>query len=673
VPTLVFQLFYAVNLYISYIRNRDYFMTLSNAKHYKKSIITCILALVLFLVSIYNASDNHHIIQLAEAQQPEYQGDVLGTNATTLTPTELFSKIQDSVVQITTTSRDIAGPISSGLGSGFIYDKDGHIITNYHVVAIASLSGLYSNYTSSSNNNTDIIVTFHDGSAYNARVVGSDPFSDIAVLRVENISESKLIPLSFGNSSQVKIGEQVIAIGNPFGLSGTLTVGVVSGLGRTIPSLAVEEGPSLPGDNQGEQEQEQPRLPRIPPPFDDLFPDIPDLPFELPPLIPDQPQQQESSGAFSIPDIIQTDAAINPGNSGGPLLNMKGQAIGMNTAIFSATGVYAGVGFAIPSNTITKVVPSLIATGSYQHPWLGLIGIDITPDIAKALGLGLEDAKGFLVIGVNEGSPADKAGIRGGDKVANINGREIRLGGDIVLKIDNQDVRKIEDILTYLERYKHIGDTIQLTILRDGRPQTINITLTARPESTQLQQPQPQAEVQRPSLGISGINVTPAIAKAMNLTQAAGFLVVDIIAEGPADKAGIRGGYVVANINGTEIELGGDVILRIDNITVNIIDDILSYLNTKKVGDTVQLTILSDVKVENVSVQLGPSSAAAGPIESPLGSDDIQPSLPSQPPNDNSNRQQQPQPDSSDSLLNDLNNRCTEILGKSLCDQLFGR
>jgi S1-C subfamily serine protease len=639
-------------------------MTFSNAKHYKKSIITCILALVLFLVSIYNASDNHHIIQLAEAQQPEYQGDVLGTNATTLTPTELFSKIQDSVVQITTTSRDIAGPISSGLGSGFIYDKDGHIITNYHVVAIASLSGLYSNYTSSSNNNTDIIVTFHDGSAYNARVVGSDPFSDIAVLRVENISESKLIPLSFGNSSQVKIGEQVIAIGNPFGLSGTLTVGVVSGLGRTIPSLAVEEGPSLPGDNQGEQEQEQPRLPRIPPPFDDLFPDIPDLPFELPPLIPDQPQQQqESSGAFSIPDIIQTDAAINPGNSGGPLLNMKGQAIGMNTAIFSATGVYAGVGFAIPSNTITKVVPSLIATGSYQHPWLGLIGIDITPDIAK----------GFLVIGVNEGSPADKAGIRGGDKVANINGREIRLGGDIVLKIDNQDVRKIEDILTYLERYKHIGDTIQLTILRDGRPQTINITLTARPESTQLQQPQPQAEVQRPSLGISGINVTPAIAKAMNLTQAAGFLVVDIIAEGPADKAGIRGGYVVANINGTEIELGGDVILRIDNITVNIIDDILSYLNTKKVGDTVQLTILSDGKVENVSVQLGPSLAVAGPIESPLGSDDIQPSLPSQPPNDNSNRQQQPQPDSSDSLLNDLNNRCTEILGKSLCDQLFGR
>src|SRR5918992_3476446 len=297
---------------------------------------------------------------------------------------------------------------------------------------------------------------------------------------------------------------------------------------------------------------------------------------------------------------------------------MEGQVIGMNTAIFSATGVYAGVGFAIPSNTITKVVPSLIATGSYQHPWLGLIGVDITPDIAAALGLGLEGAKGFLVIGVNEGSPADKAGIRGGDKVTNVNGREIRLGGDIVLKIDDQGVRKIEDILTYLERYKHAGDTVRLTILRDGKPQNINITLTARPESDQLQQQQQTEEVEeRPSLGVSGINVTSAIAKAMNVTQAKGFLVVDIIAGGPADKAGLRGGYVLSNINGTKIELGGDVILSIDNRTVNTIEDILSYLDTKKVGDIVQLTILRDSKVENVSLQLGPSSTAAGANGSP--------------------------------------------------------
>lgn len=629
---------------------------LTNRKSRRVITCICIITIAFILVSIFIVNKINTL--KVDAQQIEVQNstnnsstipgtNISSTNVTALlTPTELFSKVQDSVVQVTTTNTDIAGPLNSGLGSGFVYDNDGHIITNYHVVALASLSGESSNNISSSNNNTDIIVTFNDGSVYNARVVGSDRFSDIAVLRVENISESKLIPLTFGNSSQAKIGEQVVAIGNPFGLSGTLTVGVVSGLGRTIPSLA---------DDQ--QEQEQPPLPETP--FDDLFPDIPGLPFQQPPLIPDQ-QQQERSGAFSIPDIIQTDAAVNPGNSGGPLLNMEGQVIGMNTAIFSETGVYAGIGFAIPSNTITKTVPSLITIGSYQHPWLGLIGIDITPDIAEALGLSLEEAKGFLIIGVNEGSPADKAGVRGGDRVTNVNGREIRLGGDIVLKIDNQDVRKIEDILTYLEGQKHVGDIVQLTIVRDGKTQTVNATLTPRPGSNQSQQLQPQSEQQRPSLGISGTNVTPAIAKAMNMTQATGFLVVDIIAEGPADKAGIRGGYLISNINGTDIELGGDVILRIDNKTVNTIDNILSYLDTKKVNDTVQLTILREGNVENVPVQLGPS-------------DEIRPSFPSQLPNNDPNRQQQPQSDSSNNLLNDFHDKCNETLGKSLCDQMFGK
>ena len=630
--------------------------TLTNRKSRRVITCICIITIAFILVSIFIVNKTNTLE--VDAQQTETQNStnnsstIRGTNISStnvtlpLTPTEIFSKVQDSVVQVTTTNTDIAGPLNSGLGSGFVYDNDGHIITNYHVVALASLSGESSNNISSSNNNTDIIVTFNDGSVYNARVVGSDRFSDIAVLRVENISESKLVPLTFGNSSQAKIGEQVVAIGNPFGLSGTLTVGVVSGLGRIIPSLA---------DDQ--QEQEQPPLPETP--FDDLFPDIPGLPFQQPPLIPDQ-QQQERSGAFSIPDIIQTDAAVNPGNSGGPLLNMKGQVIGMNTAIFSETGVYAGIGFAIPSNTITKIVPSLITTGSYQHPWLGLIGIDITPDIAEALGLSLEEAKGFLIIGVNEGSPADKAGIRGGDRVTNVNGREIRLGGDIVLKIDNQDVRKIEDILTYLEGQKHVDDIVQLTIVRDGKTQTVNATLTPRPGSNQSQQLQPQSEQQRPSLGISGTNVTPAIAKAMNMTQATGFLVVDIIAEGPADKAGIRGGYLIANINGTDMEIGGDVILRIDNKTINTIDNILSYLDTKKINDTVQLTILREGKVENVPVQLGPS-------------DEIRPSFPSQSPNNDPNQQQQPQSDSSNNLLNDFHDKCNETLGKSLCDQMFGK
>jgi serine protease Do len=644
--------------------------TLANRKSRRVITCICVFTIAFILVSIFIVN------KLAvDAQQTETQNstnnistihgtNISSTNITSpsLAPTEIFSKVQDSVVQVTTTNRDIAGPLNSGLGSGFVYDNDGHIITNYHVVALASLSGESSNNISSSNNNTEIIVTFNDGSVYNARVVGSDRFSDIAVLSVENISKSKLVPLTFGNSSQAEIGEQVVAIGNPFGLSGTLTVGVVSGLGRIIPSLP---------DDQQEQQQQQQQPPLLPEnPFGDQFPDIPGLPFQQPPLIPDQ-QQQERSGAFSIPDIIQTDAAVNPGNSGGPLLNMEGQVIGMNTAIFSETGVYAGIGFAIPSNTITKIVPSLITAGSYQHPWLGLIGADITPDIAKALGLSLDEAKGFLVIGVNEGSPADKAGIRGGDRVTNVNGREIRLGGDIVLKIDNKDVRKIEDILTYLEGQKHVGDTVQLTIVRDGKTQTVNATLTPRQGNNQSQQLQPQSEQQqRPSLGILGTNLTPAIAKAMNITQPTGFLVVDIIAEGPADKAGIRGGYVISNINGSEMELGGDVILKIDNKTVNTIDDVLSYLDTKKVNDTVQLTILREGKVENLPVQLGPSSVTGGSIESPL---EIQPSFPSQPPNNDSNRQQQSQSNSSNSLLYEFHNKCNETLGKSLCDQLFGQ
>jgi serine protease Do len=646
--------------------------TFTNRKSGRMLTYIYVITIAFILVSIFTVTKPNTLD--ADAQQAEAQNgtnnssiiqgtDISSTNVTSpppppLTPTEIFSKVQDSVVQVTTKNTDIAGPLNSGLGSGFVYDNDGHIITNYHVVALASLSGESSNNISSSNDNTDIIVTFNDGSVYNAEVVGSDRFSDIAVLRVENISKSRLVPLTFGNSSQAEIGEQVVAIGNPFGLSGTLTVGVVSGLGRIIPSLPDEQ-------QQQEQEQQPPLLPENP--FGDQFPDIPGLPFQQPPLIPDQ-QQQERSGAFSIPDIIQTDAAVNPGNSGGPLLNMDGQVIGMNTAIFSETGLYAGIGFAIPSNTVTKVVPSLITAGSYQHPWLGLIGVDITPDIAKALGLSLDEAKGFLVIGINEGSPADKAGIRGGDRVTNVNGREIRLGGDIVLKIDNQDIRKIEDILTYLEGQKHVGDNVQLTIVRDGKTQTVNATLTPRPGSNQSQQQlQSQSEQQRPSLGISGTNLTPAIAKAMNLSQPTGFLVVDIIAEGPADKAGIRGGYVISNINGTEIELGGDVILKIDNKTVNTIDDVISYLDTKKVNDTVQLTIVRDGNVENVPVQLGPSSVTGGSIESPL---EIQP-FPSQPPNNDSNRQQ-PQSNSTNGLLNEFHNKCNETLGKSLCDQLFG-
>ncbi|HXG05991.1 MAG TPA: trypsin-like peptidase domain-containing protein [Nitrososphaera sp.] len=322
-----------------------------------------------------------------------------------LTLPELFARAEKSVVQITD-SRE-TDLFSSRLGSGFVYDTNGHIITNYHVV----------------NGGGRLDVTFLDGTVYRASLIGSDPYTDLAVLYVEDVPQEKLNPLPLGDSSAVRVGEQVAAIGNPFGLSGSMSSGIISGVGRLIPA--------------------------------------------------------QEAGDFSIPDVIQTDAPINPGNSGGPLLNMRGEVIGINSAIFSRTGEFAGVGFAIPSNTIAKVVPSLITTGSFQHPWLGVAGRDMTPGIAERLGL--EEPRGFLVMEVVPGSPAEQAGIRAGTQDATVDGILVRLGGDVIIGIDNQTVRKIDDILVYLQREKSVGDELLLTILRDGQEMQITTTLGARP------------------------------------------------------------------------------------------------------------------------------------------------------------------------------------------------
>ncbi len=324
-----------------------------------------------------------------------------------LTLPDLFDRVEKSVVQITDNVQ--SNPADSRLGSGFVYDNNGHIITNYHVVSGGSSDRLD--------------VTFLDGTVYRATLIGSDPFTDLAVLYVADAPKDKLAPLPLANSSAERVGEQVAAIGNPFGLSGSMTAGIISGLGRLIPS--------------------------------------------------------QQAGSFSIPDVIQTDAPINPGNSGGPLLNMRGEVIGINSAIFSTTGQFAGVGFAIPSNTITKVVPSLVTTGSFKHPWLGVSGTDMTPGIADALGL--KEPRGFLVVDVVAGSPAAKAGIHGGSREATIDGRPIQLGGDVITQIDGKVVRKIDDILVYLQREKSVGDNLQLTVLRDGKEQQINVVLGARP------------------------------------------------------------------------------------------------------------------------------------------------------------------------------------------------
>jgi S1-C subfamily serine protease len=279
----------------------------------------------------------------------------------------------------------------------------------------------------------------------------------------------------------------------------------------------------------------------------------------------------------------------------------------------------------------------------------------------------LQEARGFLVTDVTAEGPAAIAGVQGGDLLADINGREIDLGGDVILEIDNKTVRKIDDILTYLEREKQVGDTVQLTVLRDGQLQEIPVTLAARPALSQ----QPQLLAQspdQPSLGILGIDITPEIAEAMGLQEARGFLVTDVIKGGPSDKAGIRGGYIVANINGTEIELGGDVILEIDNVTVRTINDILTYLNTqKKVGDTVQLTVLRDGQLQQIPVTLAAISTLpefANP-EAPLQPDESLPAPPPPPPPS--------QPPDRDGLFGNLYDECIKMASKEICDLLFNR
>jgi S1-C subfamily serine protease len=334
------------------------------------------------------------------------QVGIVKASNTELSLTDLFQRVEESVVQITDSSE--TDVFESRLGSGFVYDDNGHIITNHHVV-------------SGGGNRLD--VTFPDGTVYRASLIGSDPSADIAVLYVEEVSKEKLLPLSLADSSKVRVGERVAAIGNPFGLSGSLSTGIVSGVGRQIPA-----------------------------------------------------QQEEG---FTIPDVIQTDAPINPGNSGGPLLNMRGEVIGINSAIYSTTGQFAGVGFAIPSNTIAQVVPSLITTGSYQHPWLGVAGRDMTPGIADRLGL--DEPRGFLVMDVVAGSPAEKAGILKGNEDTVIDGIPIKLGGDVIIAVDNNTVRKIDDLLAYVEMEKSVGDDLELTILRQGETMEVIATLAARP------------------------------------------------------------------------------------------------------------------------------------------------------------------------------------------------
>ncbi len=329
--------------------------------------------------------------------------NIILTKSKTLSLIEIFEKSEPGVVRVNI-QRNQTDNETGGVGSGFVFDKQGHIITNAHVVKDA----------------TKTIVTFLDGRSYHAEIIGVDEYTDIGVIKV-NADLKLLNPLSLGDSSNLQVGEPITAIGNPFGLSGSMTSGIISQMGRLLPS----------------------------------------------------------DSGYSIPDVIQTDAAINPGNSGGPLLNMRGEIVGINTAIQSTTGEFTGVGFAIPSQTVAKIVPTLISDGEYKHPWIGISGTDIDLEMANVMEL--ENTLGFLIITVIEDSPASDAGLIGSNKVIEVEGREYSIGGDVIMSVDGIDVRKIDDILIHLQRGKAVGDEMILEVLRDGRTTNVTILLQERP------------------------------------------------------------------------------------------------------------------------------------------------------------------------------------------------
>jgi S1-C subfamily serine protease len=416
-----------------------------------------------------------------------------------------------------------------------VWDKEGHIVTNNHVVKDA----------------TSIVVQFSDGREYQAELVGADPDSDLAVVKID-APVSNLNPLSVVDSSGVKAGDLAIAIGNPYGLSGTMTVGIVSAVGR-----------SLSVDNTA------------------------------------------FTGTYTIPDIIQTDAAINPGNSGGVLLNDKGQVIGVTTAIQSTSGSNAGIGFVVPSSIVLRVVPELIDKGSYQHSWLGLSGSTLQADIAEAMDLD-RDQRGVLIVSITPDSPSDEAGLRGSDKQFEYLGSQVLIGGDIITAIDNEPTPNFEALVSYLARATEPGQVVELTILRDGKSQTVDVTLGVRPGKTTVQTPSSAFSSGQAYLGITGGSLIPEVALEMDLDEGQqGVLVVEVQADSPADEAGIRGSDKTFELDGQKIMIGGDVITAINNTRVDGIQALRLELSNYSPGDTVTLSIIRAGRSMKIEVTLG--------------------------------------------------------------------
>jgi serine protease Do len=325
-------------------------------------------------------------------------------------------------------------------------------------------------------------------------------------------------------------------------------------------------------------------------------------------LLPVESQDGQGPG-YSIPDVIQTDAPINPGNSGGVLVNDQGQVIGVTSAIISPAGASAGIGFAIPSAIVEKVAPVLIESGHYEHPWLGVSGISLNPDLANAMNL-KSDQRGALVVDVVPGGPADKAGLRGSDRQVTIDGQDVRVGGDVVTAIDGQAVKDFDDVVTYLVRATEVGQEVSLTVLRNGKEETIQVTLAARPKAEAVAgQAQPEGKQASGAwLGIAGQTVTPEIAQAMDLpADQQGVLVQQVEVGSPADQAGLRGSYKPATINGQRLLVGGDIITALDRQSVNQIEDLQALIRQAEPGQEMTLTLLRDGQQVEVTVTLAES------------------------------------------------------------------
>lgn len=349
------------------------------------------------------------IQQTANAQQP-----IAALNSTTPLVTDIFREVNNSVVQITSTTTSPETQNITQLGSGFVYDRAGHIITNTHVVGGAKTVG----------------VSFVDGNRYIAKVIGTDQYSDIAVLQLmmENLTQT-FRPLPIGNSSNIQVGQQVVAIGHPFGIQNTLTAGVIS-QARYLLS-------------------------------------IPDI-------------------GVSMPNSILSDTAINPGNSGGPLLNLQGQVVGINigrvVSIASSSGPYPGLTAAGPSNTMVHIISMLIKQGSYSHPYLGLTGSTLTSDLVQTVQGLPRNFKGVFVNSIEKNGPADKVGIDGSitNKYSQIQ------GADVITAVDGHRVVQIEQLMSYIEEHKSVGDAIVLTVNRHGQTLDFKTSLAARPPPSPL-------------------------------------------------------------------------------------------------------------------------------------------------------------------------------------------